>query len=130
MYSRIVQLTGISWTLSHNPLFGLGSNANVRGLVYFRWEPGCWLKTDTFDMAIVAIICQYGIVGLLGYMALYGSIIKTIVSKRYRNDSLLHYLALSFFTYLLCLITIAELHKMAWVLIAAIICLINIEEKN
>lgn len=69
MVSRYVQFTGILWTLAQKPLFGFGSNAHMRGLISYLWE-GSWLQADTFDVGLVAIICQYGIVGLLGYTSL------------------------------------------------------------
>lgn len=128
--SRMAQMTGILWTLEHEPLFGFGSNAHVRGLVRYQYYPGKWSVTDTFDVGLVAIICQYGLVGLVGYTALYGSVFKTVVSKKYRGDSLMYFLGLAFITYMLCLITIATLLKTEWVLIAVIVCLVNIIRKE
>ena len=111
-------------------MFGFGSNAHTRGLIYYEWEVGNWVQTDTFDVGLVAIICQYGIVGLLGYIALFGSVAMTVLSKKYRQDPLMYFLMLAFVTYLLCLITISSLDKMLWVLIAAIVCLVNILRKE
>lgn len=125
MVSRYVQFTGILWTLARKPLFGFGSNAHVRGLISYQLE-GYWIPTDTFDVGLVAIICQYGIIGLLGYTALFGTLAGTVLSRKYRQDPLMRSLALAFVTYLVCLITIASLDKMFWVLIAAIVCLVNI----
>lgn len=124
--SRSVQLTGIPWTLSQKPLFGFGSNAHIRGLISFQWAPGSWIQTGTFDVGLVAIICQYGLIGLLGYTSLFGTLTLTVLSKKNRQDPLMRSLALAFVTYLVCLLTIASLDKMLWVLIAAIVCLVNI----
>ena len=128
--SRLVQLTGILWTLARKPIFGFGSNAHMRGLIRFRFSNGEWWPTKTFDIAIVSIICQYGIVGFVGFVSLYGSLLKTMLSKKHRKDPLMGFLALSFVTYLLCLLSISSLPKMAWVLIATIVCLVNIREKE
>lgn len=128
--SRLVQLTGILWTLARKPIFGFGSNAHMRGLIRFRFSNGEWWPTKTFDIAIVSIICQYGIVGFVGFVSLYGSLLKTMLSKKHRQDTLMGFLLLSFITYMLCLLSISSLPKMAWVLIAAIVCLVNIREKE
>lgn len=128
--SRLVQLTGIYWTLTKKPLFGFGSNAHTRGLIAFQFVEGQWWPTESFDMGLVGIVCQYGIVGLLGYTALYGSFFLTTLSSKFRKDPLMHYLGLAFICYMLCLLTINDLPKMAWVLFAAIVCLVNIIQKE
>lgn len=128
--SRIAQLSGIYWTFQRNPIFGLGSNAHVRGLVAFQFVEGQWWNVPTFDMGLVAIACQYGIVGLLGYGALYGSLLLTAISKKFRKDTLMQQLGLSFVTYMLCLLTISSLPKMEWIVFAAMVCLVNILRKE
>ena len=128
--SRLAQLTGISYTFQRKPLFGLGSNAHTRGLVHYQFVEGQWWHVPTFDMGLVAIACQYGIAGLIGYGALFGTTFLTTLSKKFRKDSLMQQLSLSFVTYMLCLLTISSLPKMDWVLIAAIVCLVNIIKKE
>lgn len=128
--SRKAQLTGILWTMQRSPWVGLGSNAHMRGLVSYQDKPGIWSVRDTFDVALVAIICQYGILGLLGYAALFASIFRTTVAKQYRRDPLMQFLGLAFVTFLLCLITISSLDKVSWTLLAIIICLVNIMNKE
>jgi len=130
MNSRFRQMTAIIWTLERKPVFGFGSNAHIRGLLKCQYEGTQWWTTRTLDMGITAIICQFGIVGLLGYCALYGSILKTVLSRKYRGDTLLEHLALAFLTYLLCLLTIAGLEKMDWVLFACIVCAVNTGTDN
>lgn len=125
-HSRKAQLTGILWTMQRNPLVGLGSNAHMRGLVSYQYKPGIWSVADTFDVALVAIICQYGILGFIGYTALFGSVFKTTAIKQYRQDPLMQFLGLAFVSFMLCLITISSLDKVSWVLFAVIICLCNI----
>jgi len=124
--SRLVQLSGIYWTLSKKPLFGFGSNAHVRGLIAFQIVEGQWWTTKTFDMGLVAIVCQYGLAGLLGYGALYGSVFLTTAAKKFRKDPLMEQLGLAFIAYMLCLLTISSVAKLEWILFAAIICLANI----
>lgn len=130
MKSRIAQLSGIVWTLSQKPLFGLGSNAHVRGLIAYQYVGDQWWVSHTFDMGLVAIVCQYGLIGLLGYAALYAVIFKTVLAKRYREDPLMRCLGLAFVSYMLCLITIASLDRVEWILIALIVCLTNICRKK
>lgn len=128
--SRMTQMTGMLWTMKESPLFGLGSNAHKRGLVFYQNKQGIWSQAQTFDVALVSIVCQYGLVGLAGYISLFGSIFRTTAIKVYRQDSLMHFLGLAFITYLLCLITISSLDKVAWMLITVIVCLCNIIRKE
>ena len=127
--SRLKQLSGIEWTLSRQPVFGFGSNAHVRGLICYKMNGEDWWRTETFDMALVAIVCQYGIVGLCGYIALYGSFLKSVFSKKYRGEPLMEFLGLAFAAYLICLCSISSLDKMGWVLMALIVCAVNIFNK-
>lgn len=124
--SRLVQMSGILYTLARKPLFGFGSNAHTRGLVKFEFRPNEWWTSKSFDMGLVSIVCQYGLIGLAAFTCLFGSLFKTITDKRYRKDKLMHSLGLSLIVYLLCLLTISSLSKMFWVLTASIICLVNI----
>ena len=128
--SRLIQLSGILWTLQRNPLFGLGSNAHVRGLISYEFLEGVWLPNATFDMGLVAIVCQFGILGFIGYTALYGSFFFTTAAKKFRKDALMHHMGLSLVTYFLCLITISGLLKMEWVLFGMMVCLVNIINKE
>jgi O-antigen ligase len=125
MQSRFAQLSGIRWTLDRKPLFGLGSNAHTRGLIRYEFRPGSWWPSHTFDMGIVAIFCQYGIVGLLGYAALYGSLFFTVIRKKYRTDPLMATFGLALITFFLCLLTISSLDSMFWILTGFIVCLAN-----
>lgn len=130
MQSRFAQLSGIRWTLDRKPLFGLGSNAHTRGLIRYEFRPGSWWPSHTFDMGIVAIFCQYGIVGLLGYAALYGSLFITTIRKKFRKDPLMAAFGLALITFFLCLLTISSLDSMFWVLAGLIVCLVNMAEQE
>lgn len=125
-YSRLRQLTGIQWTLTQKPWFGFGSNAHMAGLISYQYIKGVWQVSQTFDVGIVAVICSYGIVGFLGHIALFGSLLKASFSKICFRDPLMRFLGFTLVIYLVHLLTIASLHKMLWILISAIVCLSNI----
>ncbi len=128
--SRLIQFSGIRWTLQNSPVFGFGRNAHVRGHLKYMYHPGHWTTTSTIDMGLVAIISQFGLVGLVAYICLYSSICLLPLRKTYRSDRLLHELGLSFLTYLLCQLSIAEVSKLEWVLIGCMVCLVNIIRKE
>ena len=126
MASRLNQLSGIKYTLERKPLFGFGSNAHTRGLVKYEMQPGKWWNIPTFDMGIIAIMCQYGIVGTIGYAALYGSLLFTTIRKKYCKDALMSALLMCLLTFFLCLITIAGIDSVFWIIAGFIVCLANI----
>lgn len=130
MNSRTLQLSGILWTLQREPLFGFGSNAHIRGLLCYEIQPGVWHSTKTVDVGYVAIIGQYGLVGTLGYIALFGSLFFTIILKKRWKDELMLFLGLSFVAYLLSLLSVAHLSKYLWVLIGLILSMVNIMKKE
>ncbi len=69
-FSRLVQLSGIEYALSINPLFGLGSDAIAKNRVkYFR--KGQWRVSKAIDLGLVEIIMLEGILGLIGYVCLF-----------------------------------------------------------
>ena len=114
--------------LKNKPLFGFGFNAHGKKLIPYEHEPGRIWPVATVDVGIVAIICQYGIVGFLGYSLLFGSVLYT--AFKFRRDQLMFALGMSVVIYLISLLTIASLDKMLWVIIASIVCLSNILHKE
>lgn len=72
--SRIRQFTGMYYVAKRNPIFGMGSGAPQRGdvQVYWHFSNGTdkWFKILTYDVGIVEIFCDEGIVGLLGVCSL------------------------------------------------------------
>lgn len=124
--SRLEQLSGIEWTMMHKPLFGFGHNAHLLNLIFYQLKGDEWWPTGTFDVGVVAIICQYGIVGLLGYIALFGALLRESLSKACFRDPLMQFLCFAVVIYLVHLLTIASLDKMLWILISAIVCLSNV----
>jgi len=128
--SRLAQLTGILYTMQRAPIFGFGPNAHTRGLVGYMYQEGTWSFLKTVDMNLVAIICQYGIIGLLGFLSLYGGMGIRFLKKKYRGDRLMQYFFLSFLCYMLCLASISFLHKWFWVFTGLFLCLVNVLRKE
>lgn len=129
--SRLGQLSGIIWTLQNSPVWGFGANANTRGMVSYLNIMGTWATTNTFDIGYVGIFCQYGIIGSLGYLALFGSMIKVSFSKKYDDKSgLLKMFKYVFITYLLCLISVSQVHKLLWTQIGLFVCYLNIMNRE
>lgn len=130
--SRLIQLTGIKWTLERRPVFGFGPNAHVRGLVSYQYDQiwGRWSVTDTFDMEIVAVVCQYGIVGFVAICFLYGAIIFVLLRKKYLMDKLNLTFGFVFISYYLCMFSVVSVDKLTWIMIAMLVCFVNILKKE
>ncbi|WP_155831913.1 O-antigen ligase family protein [Butyrivibrio sp. WCD2001] len=67
--SRSSQFSGIGYALSKNPLFGLGSGAQMRKEVMYKWQ-GHWYNYSTIDVGLVEIFVSEGIIGFLAYCIL------------------------------------------------------------
>ncbi len=96
--SRTRQFTGMYYVAKINPIFGMGSEAARRGDIKFYWhsERGSdkWVAAPAYDVGMVEIFCDEGLVGLLGICSLL--IFMLLKSRR----SWLHQLLL--ICYLLC----------------------------
>jgi hypothetical protein len=125
VWSRMVQLSGIEWTLKRSPMFGFGSNAHVRKQVAYEFYEGFWSAVATCDMGIVAIIGQYGIVGLVGYISLYGCVLITLIRKKMWKDRLMMSFFYVFASIFLCLLSISSLDQTMWVMIGLFACYVN-----
>lgn len=124
--SRLDQLTGIRFTAERSPLLGFGPNAFAKLLVAYMYYPGVWSHVATVDVNLVAIIGQYGLIGLVGFLSLYSSLGISFLRKKYRKDSLMQYLFLSYSCYMLCLFSISFLDKWFWVLTGILLALVNV----
>lgn len=83
LYSRLSQLSGITWAFKQGAwLFGFGANTQVNGLVRYLTQWG-WSVRKTFDIGYVGIFMQYGLIGSIGYICLYGYMFS--ISKHLRN---------------------------------------------
>jgi O-antigen ligase len=128
--SRMVQLTAIPYTLSQNPFFGFGPNAFARGLVAYTYVEGHLSFVQTVDMHLVAIVGQYGLVGLLGVLAQFGAVGITMIRKKYRQDTLMYFLLMTFVCYMLCLLSISNLDRWYWVFIGIFVSYVNVLHKE
>ena len=128
--SRFIQLSGITYTLGISPFNGLGPNAHMEGRVAYQYAQGKWAYLKTVDVNIVAIVVQYGLVGLLGFMVLYGSLGWVFLRKPYRGDPLMHHLLLRFICYLLCSLSVSSMDKWLWVFIGITVALVNVRRKE
>lgn len=128
--SRLLQITGIIWAFSKNPLFGLGAGAHTRGLMYYNAN-GHWLKTNTFDVGYIGIFCQYGIIGTIGYLVLFAFLFRLSVLSRFRDQGGLQKMfKYCFIAYFLCLLSISGIQKLLWTIIALFAAYINIFQND
>lgn len=88
--SRIRQFTGMYYVARLNPLFGLGAGAATRGDIQYYWHfgPGDdrWRTIGVYDVGIVEIFCDEGLIGLLGMILLI-----LFMADRSRKNDLLKY---------------------------------------
>ena len=85
--SRIVQLSGISRSLSINPLFGQGAAALQNKDVLFKWNDR-WLHWNAIDLGIVEIGIFEGLLGIIGFLALFTSWIIYLFKNYDKSPSL------------------------------------------
>ncbi len=113
--SRLVQLSGIEYSLMKNPLFGLGNDAiSKHKIQYFRL--GKWRDFNSVDLGLVEIIMFEGILGLLGYFCLFIFILLCINFKHSTAKDYL--LILLTFSYLLTTLSTSNMQNYL-ILIAA-----------
>lgn len=115
--SRLSQLSGIYYTLTQNPIFGLGSGAlNRKEMRYFAYNK--WQFINTYDLGLVEIISEEGILGLLGFLSLFISIFVTIrresPSKAYSRIVFIEAVA-----YLLCTLSTANMTSFLFMIVIA-----------
>ena len=130
VWSRMVQLTGIQWTLERSPVFGMGPDAHIRGAICYEFQENKWWSVPTFDMGVVAIIGQYGLFGLLGNIMLYAGVLITLFRKKMWTDKVLMMFFFSFATIFLCLLSVSSMDRTMWVLIGLFVCYLNSREKT
>ncbi len=85
--SRTRQLTGMYYVATINPIFGMGSGAQMRGDVqyYWRYSNGrdAWSICYAYDLGIVEIFCDEGLIGLLGICSLFIYLIIKAKNNRF-----------------------------------------------
>lgn len=126
--SRTTQFSGIKYVFDKSPMFGLGANAPARGVLkYINPQTGLWYVTDTYDVGFVEIFCNYGFVGTIAYLFLYGLIIY-ICFRKYNRESLVQTLLKNaFLTYFICLLSVdvSGTSKLFWFLFGIVIAFYN-----
>jgi hypothetical protein len=111
-YSRTFQLSAIDYTLSINPLFGLGSGCENRGDIQYLYN-GKWRQGTGFDLGLVEIICSEGLIGLLGYLSLFLFFVIAIInlksSKTICTHMQLDLALLLVLSYILCIFSTSNM---------------------
>ncbi len=106
--SRIEQFGGIYDTLSVHPLFGYGSGAEDRkDFHYYRFRTSKWYRHNAYDVGLVEIICDEGLIGLFAFCGLFVFIFLTI--RKTNNNSLKRYYYFLVFTYLMSTLSTANM---------------------
>ncbi|MBE5839555.1 O-antigen ligase family protein [Butyrivibrio sp.] len=128
--SRTDQLSGVYYVLKSNPIFGMGANAQSRGMIqYFNSQSKQWYVTDTYDVGYIEIFCNFGLMGLVAYGVLFGTILKKCVSKK--NNSFNNTMYIFRNAYLVMFIgylsvDISGTSRLFWILTALFISYINL----
>lgn len=89
--SRTQQFTGLLYTARVNPIFGLGSGAQTREEIQY-FTKGQWRRWDTYDLGIVEIFGDEGILGLIGVTLLLLALIISAPKNRYIHMMCLVYI--------------------------------------
>lgn len=121
--SRSNQFSSVYYALSDNFAFGLGAGAQNRGILKYKDERGIRI-INSYDMGIVEILCDEGVVGLLGYIFLFVAI-ATILQKAKRSSQSYYKIAtLGVITYLFS--TLSTINMISFLLVFLfIICIKN-----
>ena len=124
--SRVNQLSGVIWTLKHRPIVGFGAGAHMLKLIKFTDLNGRWFNTNTFDMGYVAIFCQYGIIGSLGYIMLYLCILNECFEKNKKRESFYKTIKYCFFAYMILMISVVVNNTLLLLILSLMISYENI----
>ncbi len=124
--SRLQQLTAIKWTMERNPLFGMGYEAQNRGVVCVLTSKGTWGSVSTLDSGIVAIISQYGLLGLFTYLLLFIGLFMYTCKNKYKSDTIMMMFCYVFLTYFIGLLSVSDLENVIFVFIGLMLCYANI----
>ena len=105
--SRTRQLTGLYYTATINPIFGLGSGAQRRGDVKYAWRSKktgniTWNVVNSYDLVIVEMFCDEGLLGLLAICSLLYYMFRQSKGNRFYR--------LAFFCYMLSSLSTGNLY--------------------
>lgn len=128
-YSRVMQLSVITWVMMHNPLFGMGPNAQTRGVIRFFDERGLWVPSNTYDVGYMQILGDLGIVGAIAYVVLYVSLIKLTFKNDKKNDvsNMNRAFKWCFVGYFLSMLSIATVNNVFWLIVGLCFAYNNIK---
>ena len=117
--SRMIQLSGITWMLMHNAIFGLGASCHTRGKLSY-YINGAWSVRDTIDNGYVGYFVEEGLLGGIACFSLFYSLLKsswkkaTFKNSRNMNNSFF----LCFVSYVAVMLSVADVSQLLWVIIA------------
>ena len=114
--SRVGQIYEVVWMFKQKKsLFGLGAAAHTRGVVKNLNSNGSWITAYTFDVGYIAILVQFGIIGFIGYLFLYGGIcINLFMNKEHKKDKIKRMFKIIFVAYFLCLFSSGGVGNLFW----------------
>ncbi len=124
--SRLTQFTGIYYALRKNPVFGLGARSTARGVLQY-YSANHWHTSSYMDVGYVEIICNEGIVGMLGYIFLIISFVYLyfISNEPQLYKKCIALMAISYFT---CILSTANMYTFLFLILILFMVPINAKE--
>lgn len=117
--SRLIQFTGVLWTIMNNAFFGLGASCHTRGVLKYYKESIGWFETTTIDNGFVGYFVQEGILGTVGFCTLLVSIIR--LSNKFSNkkdkSNINNVFVICFLVYLVEMFSVADSSQVFWLII-------------
>ena len=115
--SRLAQFSGIAYTMTQNPMFGLGSKPLKREAVYY-YSFDNWHVASAFDVGLVEVICSEGLLGLIAHIMLFAALLLIYFKRNNKTGlSFYQYGFLSVCTYLLCMLCTANMYHFLFLII-------------
>lgn len=117
--SRMIQLSGITWMIMHNAIFGLGASCHTRGKLSY-YINGAWSVRDTIDNGYVGYFVEEGLLGGIACFSLFYSLLKSSWKKATFKDSrnMNNSFFLCFVSYVAVMLSVADVSQLLWVIIA------------
>ena len=125
--SRSAQLSGIEYTLSKNPVFGLGNGFQNRGDILYYYIDR-WKEIRTVDFGLVEIIGAEGLLGFMAFFLLFGSFLVILWNRWKKHifpaDSMTCIMLP--FIYILC--TLSSANMMTYLILITALLFYNLKE--
>ena len=114
--SRLIQFTGIYWTIMGNAVFGLGASCHARGVLRYYKDTKGWFETTTIDNGFVGYFVQEGILGTIGFLALIFGAIKSSnkLSEKKDKSNANNVFVICFIVYVIEMFSVADASQMFW----------------